>query len=199
MVVMTAKVSKVKLIVAVALVLAVIIFAVIYLSGSTTAEPDTEANAVNTNEDRIAFLESYGWRVSSQPVETEAIIIPEEMDDVLAQYNELQKSQGLDLTDYAGKQAKRYVYEVTNYENASAPVYATLLVYQGTVIGGDLTLTDGNGTIHGFAKPTYAESTAVPTPEESVESLEEESDNSTTEESKEQPIDESAVPQNPAA
>lgn len=177
MVVMTAKVSKAKLILAVVLVLAVVVFAIVYLKGSSNSDGATEetvsASEVNTNEDRIAFLAAYGWEVSDKPIETEAILIPEEMNEVLSQYNELQKSQGFDLTEYAGKQAKRYVYEVTNYEGTDAPVYATLLIWQGTVIGGDVTLTEGNGLMHGFTMPDTAEpaeQTSTLTTEESTES-----------------------------
>lgn len=31
---------------------------------------------VRTNEDRIAYLESYGWSVSSDPIAVEELIIP---------------------------------------------------------------------------------------------------------------------------
>lgn len=193
MVVMTAKISKVKLIIAVLLVLAVILFAVIYLQGSSMDSEIDEVRTsdINTNEQRIAFLESYGWEVSEQPVETEAILIPEELNDVLAQYNTLQKSQNFDLTDYAGKQAKRYVYEVTNYEGTKAPVYATLLIHQGTVIGGDITLTEGKGLMHGFSMPdTTSQSQTQP----EADSQSPESD-SKSEADSASPTDTTAVPQ----
>ncbi len=173
MVVMTAKVSKAKLILAVVLVLAVVIFAAVYLSGSSDNTAEQTVSEIRTNDQRIAYLESYGWAVSEKPVETEAVFIPNEMNDVLAQYNELQKSQGFDLSDYAGKQVKRYVYEVTNYPNTDAPVFATLLIWQDTVIGGDITVSEGNGQMHGFTMPdqteqsgqTAAQTSEEPTPE----------------------------------
>lgn len=199
MVVMTAKVSKVKLIIAVLLVLAVILFAVIYLQGSSMGnETDgVRTSDINTNEQRIAFLSSYGWEVTEQPIETEAILIPEELNDVLTQYNELQKSQNFDLTDYAGKQAKRYVYEVTNYKGAKAPVYATLLIHQGTVIGGDITLTEDKGLMHGFSMPE-TESQSQAQPETAPQSQEA---NSKSKADSAAPTDTTAVPQSetPAA
>lgn len=70
---------------------------------------------VRTNEDRIAYLESYGWSVSSDPIAVEELIIPEQFDETYSQYLELQASQGFDLTDYCGKRVKRYTYEITNY------------------------------------------------------------------------------------
>ena len=62
-------------------------------------------------------------------------------------------SQGFNLTDYAGKTATRYVYEIKNYPNASDPVYATLLVYRDQVIGADITDTSANGVVQGLEMP----------------------------------------------
>lgn len=168
MVVMTAKVSKAKLIAAVCILAAVICVAVILLSGGNKNEEAGEATEVaidntdvTTNEKRIAYLSAYGWDVNEQPVESQEVLIPEEMNEVFAKYNELQQSQGFDLTKFAGRQVKRYVYEVTNYEGATEPVYATLLIYRGTVIGGDVTSTAGAGLIHGFTKPASATLSSV--------------------------------------
>ena len=58
-----------------------------------------------------------------------------------------------DLTQYAGKTATRYVYEIENYPNASDPVYATLLVYKDQVIGADITDTSANGVVQGLEMP----------------------------------------------
>ena len=80
--------------------------------------------------------------------------VPTKDSEVFSRYNELQKSQGYDLTPYRGKTLTRYVYEVLNYPNADQPVYATLLVSEGTVVGGDITNTAPDGTMHGFRQPT---------------------------------------------
>jgi hypothetical protein len=42
---------------------------------------------------------------------------------------------------------------VNNYPGATAPVYATVLVYENQVIGGDVTDTGPNGKIRGFKMP----------------------------------------------
>ena len=68
-------------------------------------------------------------------------------------YNALQISQGFDLTQYAGKTVTRYVYTVENYPDAQEPVYATLLVYQDQVIGGDVTDTSAGGVVQGLQMP----------------------------------------------
>jgi len=77
--------------------------------------------------------------------------IPRESNDVFDRYNELQKSQGYDLSKYAGKTVMRYVYQINNFPNATEPVYATLLVYRDQLIGGDITDSGPGGKVQGFA------------------------------------------------
>lgn len=168
MFVLTAKLSKPKLIAAGVLLLAAIVLIVLLaVSGGSGSSGDT-LPAGNTNDERVAYLATFGWSVNAEPTETQRVKIPDTADNkVFARYNDLQKSQGFDLTDYAGKEAERYVYEVLNYPEASAPVYASVLVYDGRIIGGDVTDTAPDGLIHGFAKPgtTEPSSTAAPTQE----------------------------------
>jgi hypothetical protein len=87
-------------------------------------------------------------------VESNQVRIPAETSPVYERYNTLQKSQGFDLTPYAGKQVMRFVYKVNNYPGATEPVYATVLVYKNRVIGGDITDTAAGGNIRGFSRPT---------------------------------------------
>ena len=108
---------------------------------------------IKTNEDRIAYLESYGWSVSSDPIAVEELIIPEQFDETYSQYLELQASQGFDLTDYCGKRVKRYTYEITNYPTGESGIQAGLLVYKSTVIGGDVLSAQLGGFIHGLEMP----------------------------------------------
>ena len=120
---------------------------------------ETEASAavspkgVRTNEDRVAYLASYGWTVTPDPVSVEELVIPEEFEDTYTQYVDLQASQGFDLTRYCGKRVKRYTYTVTNYPSGESGVLAGLLIYRNTVIGGDVLSTDLGGFIHGLARP----------------------------------------------
>ena len=72
-----------------------------------------------TAEERIAYLSQFGWSVEQDPVEVSEVILPETFDDTYAQYNELQKAQGFDLSVYAGKRVKRWIYRVTNYPETS--------------------------------------------------------------------------------
>ena len=98
----------------------------------------------------MKFLTDFGWEVTSAPVETQSVLIPVDTTEVYDRYNALQISQGYDLTQYAGKNATRYVYQINNYPNATEPVYATLLVYKDQIIGGDITSTAADGAVQGF-------------------------------------------------
>lgn len=156
MVVMTAKVQKPKLIAVVCLLAAIVCITLVVLSGNGEPTPGTPDLDVSTNEGRIEWLSSCGWTVDAQPVDVQNVRIPEEPDEVLLRYNELQRSQGYDLTRFAGKEVTRYVYSIINYEGAAEPVYATLLVHNGQVIGGDITVTGAGGRMHGFTLPGQA-------------------------------------------
>ena len=106
---------------------------------------------VKSNEDRVEFLESYGWEIDPNAVEIVEVVIPSEFDEVYEAYNDIQKKEGLDLEKYSGKSVKRYTYTVKNY-GAETTVFANLLIYKNRVIGGDISSSDVNGFSHGFTK-----------------------------------------------
>ena len=153
MMVMTAKVDIKKIIVALAAVAGVIILLVLLLGGGNNSAP-TAAPSVAGNDGRVQFLQSLGWEVSQSPTESGQVRIPQEQNEVFSRYNELQKSAGYDLSQYAGKTVMRYVYKVNNFPGATEPVYATLLVYKNQIIGGDITNTAANGTMQALVKRT---------------------------------------------
>lgn len=151
MFVLTAKISKTKLI-ALGLLLLAVIALIVVLAGSN-GSTDTAPNGT-TNDDRVAYLATFGWSVNATPTQTQKVRIPESNDNrVFSRYNELQISQGFDLTKYAGQDVMRYVYEILNYPEADAPIFATVLVSDGRIIGGDITNSASDGVIHGFKKP----------------------------------------------
>ena len=164
MMVMTAKVDLKKIMIILAAVAAVILSLILLLGGGEDST-ETSAPAVSGNDARVKFLTDFGWDVASSPVESSQVKIPEEPSEVFDRYNTLQKGQGYDLTQFAGKKVMRYVYRVSNYPGATEAVYATLLVYKNQVIGGDITDTAAKGQIRGFKMPVSAEQ---PTPTETT-------------------------------
>ena len=150
MMVMTAKVNLKKITILLgALALAVI--ALVMLLGRPAQQTGTQP--VSGNDARVEFLENFGWEVSPTPVESGRVKIPAERNEVFDRYAQLQKSQGYDLAPYAGKTVMRYVYQITNYPDATDPVYATLLVHKNQIIGGDITNTGPDGRVQGFTRP----------------------------------------------
>lgn len=119
------------------------------VSASTAPDP----KGVKTNEDRIEYLASYGWQVADQPLASQELLIPTEMDESYDEYLALQRQQGFDLEKYAGKRVKRYTYEITNYPSGEQGVQANLLLYKNTVIGGEVLSPQLDGFLHGLAMP----------------------------------------------
>jgi hypothetical protein len=158
MMVMTAKVDFKKILIILAVVVAVILGAILLLDRNENAEP-TIAGTVSSNDGRVKFLEEMGWQVSASPTESSQVRIPEEDSEVFSRYNALQKSQGYDLSAYAGKTVMRYVYKVNNFPGATEPVYATVLISKNQVIGGDVTNTSAKGVIQGFKMPKQTQPT----------------------------------------
>ena len=152
MMVLTAKLKKKNLLAFILVVAAAA--AILLLTGrSNKADAQADARRAETNEERVAFLEGFGWQVDPNPELTQEVRIPAEPNEVFARYNELQKSQDFDLEPYGGRCVKQYRYRITNYPDADAPVYATLLVSDGHVIGGDVSSAAQGGGMHGFAMP----------------------------------------------
>lgn len=150
---MTARVDKKKLITILAAVAGVIALLLMFTGGDDSPTAATAGQSMATNDARVQFLADFGWEVAASPVESGQVKIPDTSTEVFDRYNALQKSQGYDLSRFAGKTVMRYVYKIKNYPGATDPVYATLLIYKDQVIGGDVTDTAAKGVIRGFQKP----------------------------------------------
>ena len=148
MLIVTAKLSKGKLIGIVAAAAALLIL-IIFLASMETAG----SGKLDTPERRIEYLSSLGYTVNAEPVRTQEVLIPKEWNQVYEQYAAIQSAQGFKLTKYKGKRVMQYVYEITNWpEQNSEPVYATLLCYKGRLIAGELTRSGEDG----FLRPLLA-------------------------------------------
>lgn len=158
MMVMTAKVDMKKVMLALAAVAALVLSLILLLGGGGDTT-QTSAPAASSNDERVKFLTNFGWDVTTSPVESSQVKIPDQSSEVFDRYNALQKGQGYDLSKFAGKKVMRYVYKINNYPGATEPVYATLLVYKNEIIGGDVTDTAAKGKIRGFKMPEAASST----------------------------------------
>lgn len=151
MVILTAKLSKGKLIGIVCAAAAVLLLIILLANRSGgEALAETAGKKMETPQSRVEFLASCGYTVSQEPIRTQEVQIPKEFSEVYEQYNAIQKTQGFDLSRYQGKNVMQYVYLVENYpEEGSDPVYATLLLYKNKLIGGDIS----RGGAEGFLRP----------------------------------------------
>ena len=113
-------------------------------------EPGIQTAAA-TNEERIAFLSQFGWEVKKEAVSVKEVTIPAAFSNVYTEYNQIQLEQGMDLTAYAGCTCKVWTYEVTNYPEKTETVYATLIVYDGQIVAGDISSAALDGFMHGFS------------------------------------------------
>ena len=163
MMVMTAKLDLKKILLVLAGVAAAILALVLLFGGNK--DTTTAAKPISGNDARVKFLTDHGWQVTTSPVESGQVRIPQEQSEIFSRYNTLQKSQGYDLSKYGGKTVMRYVYKINNFPGATDPVYATLLVYKDQVIGGDVTNTGPKGVVQGFKMQPQQ---TLPQPTESI-------------------------------
>lgn len=159
MMVFTAKLKKRTFLIPLLILAAILL--ILLLPGQQDPVPEVSAPAqqeqpvqrANSNEERLTILRELGWQTEEQPTQTQEVRIPEDPDEVFLRYNELQKSQGFDLSEYAGKNVKRYVYRITNYPGGEGDYFATLLVCRGDLIGGDVASSAPGGVMHSLAFP----------------------------------------------
>ncbi len=135
------------------LISSLIFLMLIFIADHTVPDgllPVSVSVSASDDMERAKFLLSYGWEVSTVPIEIVEINIPTEFNEVYKKYNQLQISQGFDLTPYKGKAVTRYTYSIINYPDGIKNVRANLLVYKNKVIGGDICTLDLHGFMHSF-------------------------------------------------
>ena len=120
-------------------------------AATDVASVTTDFKNVSTEDDMVRFLNGFGHEVENEPPKVYEIVIPEQFNSVYEKYNEIQRAQGLNLKRYAGKDATAYVFKLTNYE-CMGEAYATLIIRNGRVIGGDVSCKEGEGFVVGLQK-----------------------------------------------
>ena len=150
MFVYTIRASTLKFFMCIFLCLAVLV-ALLGLGATETVYASADGREINysgikTNEDRIAFIKSFGIEVKPAAVSEETFSVPADFDRVIEGYNQIQKSQGLDISRYKNKRVTHYAYEVTNYDY-DGTVYVNLIVYRGKVIAADISSFANGGFV----------------------------------------------------
>lgn len=120
---------------------------------SAAPEAKISFDKIRTNDDRVAFLKQFGWEVYPEALEEVTLKLPGEFDRIMTEYNEIQKSQGLDLSKYKGQEVVRYSYTVNNYPDYDGEVRANIIVCKNRVVGGDVCSADVDGFITSLYRP----------------------------------------------
>lgn len=153
MFVLTAHVHKKRvLLLLVAAVAAIVLILVLFNGMRNSGSKD--AILLNSNEARITYLQTWGWEVNPEPVETLQLLLPDKLKDDDLTYNELQKEQGFDLTTCCGKQVSRYTYTVTNYPDRPDGVQVNLYICEDKAVAGDVIAAGENGFQAGLEYPS---------------------------------------------
>ena len=101
---------------------------------------------------REAYLNSLGWEIDPETESFRTVIVPEQLEGIMAQYNKLQLKQGYDLSRHLGESCLQYCYEVTNYPDRRGQVLVSLYLQDGEIIAADIHSTALNGFMHGLTK-----------------------------------------------
>ncbi len=149
MFVKTIKIKKIARILGIILVALVAALAAVYVFNRTMA---TGGTVLSSEADQTAFLKDLGWEASSEPIDVRSVVIPQEWNDIYAEYNKLQLQQGFDLDKYRGKNAEIYTYEIYNYGDSRPNVVANLIICDSKLIGGDICCTELGGFMQGLKK-----------------------------------------------
>ncbi len=160
MFIFSTKLTKTKIL-TIALVSACLVL-LLLISLPTGIKASKDAVRGETNEERIEYLQTFGWRVSTDPVEVVNITIPEEFDATYNEYNALQISQGFDLSGYKGDAGTRYTYTISNYPNeTSAQVLANVIVIDDQIVAADISSVSSGGFMHTLQMPEKSNSQAI--------------------------------------
>lgn len=152
MFIVATKLTKTKvmaIIIACGVALSALIIGISEITASTQTALDVRYD-FDTDQGRCDYLKKLGWEVETNPVEFMEIQLPSEFDAVYEEYNEIQKSQGMDLKKIRGKRVMKYTYRVTNYPTGEKDVYANMLIYKGKLVAGDICSARLDGFMHGL-------------------------------------------------
>ena len=130
-----------------------ILFLVILIIHNAPKAKVPEQTLLCISEDAVrSFLRSFGWELSEDPPAVSSVLLPQTSGDSASRYYELQRTQGYNLEQYCGNQVEKYVFQITNHPDASPgeTVFANVYVYNGTIIGGDVSSVRMDGFMHGF-------------------------------------------------
>lgn len=129
---------------------ALVLIGIILLVGAFTggAREAQQAVSARSEKGRVAYLAQCGWTVETPALSEDTVLIPKQFSPVFEEYNELQKRQGFDLSNYCGMEVTMFTYRVLD-SGREGEVLAVLYVLNGSIIGGDVHSTALDGFLCG--------------------------------------------------
>ncbi len=119
-----------------AMLIALLCFPTLRTMPTVTAPGDTD-------EACVGYLTTLGYTALLPVSAVREIRLPDNFDDALNAYNTLQRTVGFDLSGYAGQRVKLRTYALSDHPSGGG-ASAHLYVYDGIIIGGDITDAAGN-------------------------------------------------------
>lgn len=107
---------------------------------------------LDTLDGREAYLNSLGWEIDRDSESFRTVVVPDELEGIMLQYNRMQQAQGYDLNEHLGESCRQYSYELTNYTDSDGTVLVTLYIQDGELIAADIHNTAVNGFMHGLKR-----------------------------------------------
>ena len=152
MLICTVKFDKKKavfwVIMAALVIIGIILLAGIHDRSGAAQTARSSSGTLRTEKARISYLAENGWEAESPALSKESVLIPRSFSPVFETYNDLQKEQGFDLSQYCGLEVDLYTYRLIT-SGVGDEVVAMLYLYNGTVIGGDIPSTALDGFMCG--------------------------------------------------
>lgn len=181
MIVKTFKVRKKGLVICGGILIALLVILIVC---GIVHKATAKTYPMKTESERQAFMSEMGWDVSEEYTSCKVVSIPEEFNETYESYNELQKEQGFNLKKYKGEMVEIYTYAVYNYPGNSENVVINLMVFDGNLIGGDVSCNELDGFMQGLKNPDPDSKASLDEKESEEEIVEEESEDSESSEAK---------------
>ena len=175
MIVKTFKVRKKGLVICGGILIALLVILIVC---GIVHKATAKTYPMKTERERQAFMSEMGWEVSEEYTSCKVVSIPEEFNETYESYNELQKEQGFNLKKYKGEMVEIYTYAVYNYPGNSENVVINLMVFDGSLIGGDVSCNELDGFMQGLKNPDPDSKASLDEKDSEEEIVEEESENS---------------------
>ncbi len=110
------------------------------------------ADDLSTPEGRQMFLSELGWEIDLSTETHKSVMIPDTLEGVMEDYNNMQLKQGYDLSGHLGEKCEQYTYLLTNYPDSSEKVLVTIYIQGRDIIAGDIHTSSIDGFMHGIKR-----------------------------------------------